>query len=161
MGSQQLKVSDDELRRLQECLLIEYKLDARADTFTLTCEHWEKPGQGQRAFLKLLFRGVERFEREPGLNPSLQSYSTEYRLRGAPATTVFQSIELAPNEAGKRATFWFGPAYGGCSFSYADVRAFVRIARSEKKGDEWEYRDLDTSEALDFFEPFEQDVVEH
>lgn len=157
MESLPLSADDHELHQLQECLLIGYKLDADAGAFTLTCEHWEKPVPGQRAFLKLIFRGVRRFEREPGLNPALQQYDTEYRLRGAPGSTVFQAVELGSETAGRRANFWFGPAYGGCSFSYEDVRAFIRHTRSEEKRGEWEYRDLQSNTPIDFFEPFGRD----
>ncbi len=160
MGSRRMALKDEELYQLQECLLLGYRLDAGAGTFAVTCEHWEKPGQGQRAFLKLLFRGVERFEREAGHMPSLRSYTTEYRLRGASATTVFQAIELARDGASKRAAFWFGPGYGGCSFSYEDVHAFVRVARVENRGNEWEYRDIENNDVMDFYEPFETSAAE-
>lgn len=156
MGVRELVLSEGDLGKLVECLLIEYVLDRERREWVVVSDHWEKQPPGQRSFLKLVFEGVAEFKREPGVNSALRAYWSEYRLRGAAAGgVVFQSIEILSAGNARRANIWLGPAFGGCSFVYGSVRAFVRNARVEMRGGEWEYRDAVSNEVLDFFAPFD------
>jgi hypothetical protein len=156
MGVRDLVLSEGDLGKLVECLLIEYMLDRERREFAVVSDYWEKQAPGQRSFLKLVFEGVEEFKREPGVNSELRAYWSEYRPKGTvPGGIVFQSIKILPAENGRRVIIWFGPAFGGCSFVYRGVRAFVRSARVEMRGGEWEYRDAVSNEAFDFFAPFD------
>jgi hypothetical protein len=159
MGVRDLILSEGDLGRLVECLLIEYVLDRARREFVVVSDYWEKQAPGQRSFLKLVFAGVEEFKREPGVNSALRAYWSEYRLKGAaPGGMVFQSIEILPAETGRRANIWLGPAFGGCSFVFERVRASVRSAHVEMRGGEWEYRDAISNEVLDFFAPFDPEA---
>ncbi|WP_143076264.1 hypothetical protein [Stigmatella erecta] len=123
-----------------ECVLVRERRE-----FEVVADSWEKQVPGQRSFIKLVFEGVEEFKREPGMNPALRAYWSEYRLKGAaPGGVVFQLIEVLPAERSRRLNLWFGPAFGGGS---------LRTARAEMRGGVWEHRDAVSNEALDFFAP--------
>lgn len=154
MAVQEIALNKDELGKLRECLLIEYKLVPESHRLVVVCEPWERQAPGQRAFLKLVFGGVEEFKREPGVNPALQVYGSEYRLEGAPGAAVFQSVEIAPHGSKTCVNLWFGPGFGGCSFLYETLGACIRVAHAELRGEEWEYRDASSNEELNFFAPF-------
>jgi hypothetical protein len=72
---------------------------------------------------------------------------------------VLQSIQITSAGNGSQAHVWFGSEFGGCSFVYGGVRAFVRNARVELRGGKWEYRDAVSHEVLDFFAPFDESFV--
>ncbi|MBU8898063.1 hypothetical protein KRR26_20820 [Corallococcus sp. M34] len=154
MGTKELVLGGGELEGLRECLLIEYALERGGRKFFLVSEYGEGRASGRRSFIRLVFEGVEDFKREPGVNSGSRAYWGEYRLRGAPGAVVIQSFETLSEERGMRASIWFGPSFGGCSFLYGGVRAFVRSARVEMRGIDWEYRDVEDNAVLDFYSPF-------
>jgi hypothetical protein len=67
MGVKELVLGEGDLGRLRECLLIGYELDLRRHEFVIVCDYWERQAPGQRTFLKLVFGGIEEFERELGV----------------------------------------------------------------------------------------------
>ncbi|RKI08284.1 hypothetical protein D7Y13_16275 [Corallococcus praedator] len=154
MGAKELVLGDGGLEGLRECLLIAYALNRESHEFVVVSDYWEGRAAERRSFVRLVFEGVEDFKREPGLNPELRAFWGEYRMEGAPGGVVFQSVETHPEGGGTRANLWFGPSFGGCSFLYRGVHASVRKARVTMRGRDWEYRDAEDDEVLEFHEPF-------
>ncbi|WP_148273254.1 hypothetical protein [Stigmatella aurantiaca] len=151
---EELVLGDGDWEGLRECLLIEYALDRGRREFVIVGDYWGERTSGRRSFIRLVFEGVEDFKREPGVSSGARAYWGEYWLRGAPGGVVIQSFETLSEEGRMRASLWFGPSFGGCSFLYGGVRASVRSARVEMRGTDWEYRDIEDNEVLDFYAPF-------
>lgn len=68
---------------------------------------------------------------------------------------LFQDVEALPDGEGRtQVKLWFGPAFGGLSFTCRDYTAWTRVARVRQQGSSWEYRDATTGDVMDFYEPF-------
>ena len=155
MSGKSIALDAERLGHLKECLLIHYEYHPESGTFVIVSDSWEKPGEGCRAFIRILFSGVEEFEREPGINHAARKFVEVYRPREAAPPTVFQDVEVFSEGEGRtRVSFGFGPAFGGVSFTCREYSAWTRVARVRQVGSQWEYRDAATGDVMDFFEPF-------
>lgn len=140
---------------LIESLLISYVYSPADATFEIVCDFWNKPPGSDRAFLRLVFAGVQRFRRELGDRGALQGFATCYSARSAPGATVIQSVRMGPGLERGHVDFGFGPSFGGVSFAYESVVGHVRSARVAARGADYEYFDFETGAPFDFYSPFD------
>jgi hypothetical protein len=150
-------VNDPEmaLLTLGESLLIRFCYDPDVSIFTIVCDYWDKEPGSDRAFVKLVFCEVTDYNREAGDQLGFRKYIKEYSLNEAKAPLVIQDIatESIRNHS-KKADFWFGPSFGGLSFSYQSCCGQILNTRAIKDGDSYQYYDLETGARLDFYNPF-------
>ncbi|NMO20369.1 hypothetical protein HPC49_36815 [Pyxidicoccus fallax] len=155
MSGKSIALDDEQLVCLEECLLIHYKFHPGSGAFVVVADHWEKQEAGCRAFIRIRFSGVEAFEREPGIHRASWEFVEQYRLRAFAPPKVFQLVKTVPLGEGRtRVELWFGPAFGGVSFTCREYSAWLRVTRARQQGSEWEYRDATTGDLVDFFDPF-------
>jgi hypothetical protein len=134
---------------LVEALVLSFDHDATARRFTLVADYPQKAPGADRSFVALCFAGVRDFVRERGSLPALQRFTENYATSDGPPVVV-QSFRTTTT----RFELWLGPSFGGLSFHYADLAAFLRHSRAREVDGEWVYRDLDSDELLDSQHPF-------
>ncbi|MDC0747183.1 hypothetical protein [Polyangium mundeleinium] len=138
---------------LAESLLIAFRFEHDPKRFTLVCDF--PPDEGaQRAFVGFLFTGVRGYTREAGDLAVNRKFQESYETRENPRAVVVQSIKASRRSQSGSLELWFGINFGGISFRYDHVTAFVRNAHVEKKGNDWIYRDAQTGECFDYADPF-------
>lgn len=59
MSGTSIALDGEKLGHLMECLVIHYEHQPESGTFVIVADSWEKPGDGRRAFIRILFSGVE------------------------------------------------------------------------------------------------------
>ena len=134
---------------LMEALVLSFDHDPTAGRFTLVTDYPQKAPGADRTFIMLRFDGVHDFARERGNLPALQRFAERYSTAEAPPVVV-QSVRSTT----ARFELWLGPNFGGLSFRYADVAAFLRQSYAREQDGDWVYRDVLTDEVFDFRHPF-------
>jgi hypothetical protein len=142
-----------ELDGLRERLVIAFAYRAEQRSFELVTEWRGVPGS-DRAFLRLAFEGVEQFAREGGVSARWQGFVASYSARGVVGDIVVQLAKSKPAGDRSAMALWFGPSFGGVSFSFRSVKAYLRSARARPLDGDWEYRDATSGERVDFYDPF-------
>jgi hypothetical protein len=142
------------LGQLTEALVLSYAHDAAARTFVLITDYPDKAPGAARSFCALRFDGVDRFAREPGNLTELQAFARRYELTDGTRSIVVQALKTIGSGGTRTLEAWFGPNFGGLSFRFAAVTAFVRHTRTEERDGNWEYRDTRTGELVEFARPF-------
>ncbi len=145
----------DVLLNLEEQLLFNYCYYPEEGKISLACEWPETKPDVDRAFIQLIFNGVENFEREHGIQLILQGYVGEYFDKSAPCPTVIEDVATKTRKDGsKEIAFWFGGSFGGISFSCFEILGRTRYSYVKKRNNSRDYFDCDTGEKFDFSDPF-------
>ena len=144
-----------ELEILQESLLIAFAYNEEEHRFTIVTEHPERSPGSSRDLIALVFRDVNRFNREAGDVPKWARFKFRYALKDERGSIVFQDIATGDGNGGSQyVRFWFGPSFGGIAFEYRTVEVHRRGSRVVKVKDDFIYFDLVTMKEFDFYNPF-------
>jgi hypothetical protein len=135
--------------QLMEALVLSFDHDATAARFTLVADYPQKAPGADRTFIALRFQGVHDYARERGTLRALQRFAERYATAEGPPVVV-QSVRSTAT----RFALWLGPSFGGLSFRYADVAAFLRHASAQQQDGDWVYRDLASGNVFDYRHPF-------
>jgi hypothetical protein len=142
------------LHLLTECVVLAFVYDESRRRFCFVADFPEKAPRSDRAFVAFVFEGVTNFARDNGDLAKFCRFSSAYRAAEDETPIVVQSLRTMEHERKAVVQFWFGPNFGGLSFAYDDVAAFVRDARARQVGSSFAYFDMASGEELDFLCPF-------
>jgi hypothetical protein len=139
---------------LFECLVIAFQYDESARSFRLVVDFPKEQSEVDREFLALEFLGVRGFRREYGSAVNMRRFETRYSIRSEQVLIVVQSAGVTPKEGGYFLELWFGPAFGGLSCLFEQVRGQRRLARVTESDGRFLYQDWQSGEAFEFEDPF-------
>ncbi len=143
------------LDKLLEMLIIAFAYNQDEHRFTIVAEHPERSPGSSRDLIALVFRELNRFNREPGDVPKWTCFEFRYTLKDQRGGIVFQDIAAGEGDDGcQYVRFWFGPSFGGISFQYQTLKTYRRGSRVVQVGKEFVYFDLESNREFDFYNPF-------
>lgn len=142
------------LSKLKECLLLGFSHHPELGRLALVLDYPEKGATADRTFVRCEFQGVRSYRREMGSDGNLAAAVDNFQARTLSRPVVVQSIRDAPAEEGRHLDLWFGVGFGGISFDYLSVAAQRRDALVETIEGDFMYRDAETHQIFDFYEPF-------
>lgn len=144
-----------ELEILQEMLVIAFAYRTDERRFTIISGYPARSPGSSRDFIALVFKDVNRFNREAGDLPALAHFKYSYATKDDVGTRAFQDIETRDGEDGCRyVRFWFGPNFGGIAFDYRSLEVRRRGSRVVKVKKDFIYFDLVSMKEFDFYNPF-------
>ncbi len=150
-----LHVNPVKLEYLMESLLIAFAYNELERRFTIVSDYPERSSGSSRELVALVFRDVNRFNREVGDLPELRKFRLRYSTKDEAGGRVFQNIKTADGAEGRKyVRFWFGPNMGGVAFEYRHLEVHRRGSRVVKVKKHNIYFDAVSMKEFDFFNPF-------
>jgi hypothetical protein len=132
--------------RLDECLVLSLRHCARHRTLTLVTEYPLKltSPESERDFVALVFHGVQ-----------VSGMPANYRADERPGPVVVHGLEAVATKGSARGiAIDLGSRLGCLTFGYRSLTAKTRGSRVARTGHGFEYRDVESGERFDMYEPF-------
>jgi hypothetical protein len=150
----EISTAADELPYLVESLVFAFAHDRTGHRFVLVCEYPKKALDSSRAFIALVFDGVENFTQTKDNHTRSNLFWERYQASERPPHIVLQEQHFSHAAPDGAFECWFGAGFGGLQFRHHGLRAFVRDARVQKGEDSFTYRDFKSGEEFDVLLPF-------
>ncbi|WP_394846879.1 hypothetical protein LZC95_05360 [Pendulispora brunnea] len=139
---------------LREYLLIAFKYDSARAVLTMICDYAVVSEGARRAFVMLVFEGVDHYERSVGDSGDYCKFVDSYQADTQSAPIVIQDVRLHREGTVLSMNVFLGTDFGEFEFRFKNISGFVRNAKVEQQGDRFVYRDWRTNREFDFFNPF-------
>lgn len=154
-STRKLATPNDALAKLMECLVLGFVYSESSREFCLVCDYPKKEPGSDRAFAAFVFEGVADFVREKGNLAKFSRFVHAYHLDDDDAPVVIQALRTTKRDGLKALVeFWFGPNFGGVTFGYDEVAAWLRDSKAQRVGETFVYRDNLSGEEFPFETPF-------
>ena len=138
---------------LLEGLVISFSYEEADAVFRLVSEVPFASMKGSRVFAELKCKEVESFVRRTP-DPRWAKYHSSFSARELRAAFVLQSISEKQDAGACVFDIDFGPNLGGVEVRCNSYDLLTREATAEQRCSDWEYRDSQTGEVVDFYSPF-------
>jgi len=148
-------VNPVKLEYLMESMVIAFAYNEHERRFTIISDYPERSPGSVYDLVGLVFKDVNRFNREPGDLPKLKKYKFRYSTKDDTGACVFQNIETGEGEDGcQYVRFFFGPNFGGIAFEYRSLEVHRRGSRVVRIKNDPVYFDAASMKEFDFYNPF-------
>jgi len=138
-----------------EVLVIKYEFNVKLNCFQIVTDYANiEQKKDERTFIKLTFDKVTNYKRKD-LNQSFQHCLNEYSLLKEKRTIVIQDFVFRENEDDWYAEFWLGHSLGEITFNFKTLLYKEKDTKAVNNNNEWEYIELATQKAMDFYNPFD------
>jgi len=141
-------------KHIMEAFVLAFHHDGNKRIVTFVCGYPKVAQGAHRAFVGVVYSGVTEFHRQLGGLAKHHRFRDDYQLEPDMGPIVIQHVEATPHPSGTVQEFWFGPSFGGITFTFDSVEGFIRNALVTEINGEYIYHDADTGERYDFYVPF-------
>jgi len=154
---QKLDKPEEVWSKIREAFVLSFRYDRERTSFVLVCDYPPEVPGVKRAFVALVFSGVNNVSRQLGDLAETHRFQERYSSEPGVRRIVVQDIEAKPDAGRTFQDIWFGPNFGGVTFTFEKVEGFLRNCapgQTTQVDGKWVYRDADTGEPFVFPVPF-------